>query len=759
MDAPIRCTVDGAPVEFDLDGQTPTLEALRDHADALACKQGCAPQGMCGCCAILVDGRPRLACTLPVRSLQGKAVQTARSVPGGEALAEAFAACAASACGYCTPGMLVSASALLAGAPDPSDEAIARALTLNLCRCTGYAPIVTAVKHAARVLRGEAPRADASDDQLALARGERPFVGDLQRPGMLHGAVSLAPASGRLSEVSLPDEEAGLHVVALRAAGDEVIEGEVVLAVAHADAARAKAAAGATLVTVVPSPAAERVLARARRIDGDVVTAFTEGVRHRARHVLRSTVTDTAPLEPEATLAVPTPAGMTVYTAGEDAWADAQTLEEQLGVQVRVVLVPAGGSLGGRGALSLQRAAARLAQLAERPVRIALSHEDSVRLRAKRPAMTVEVDLGADADGALVALDVAVRIDGGRHTHGADLMVAEALGAVPFTPPHLRVAGEVVTGDGPATAATRGALGAPVAACVHLALVSLAKETGRPLDMLLRGGGAPEATALLDALAMTPTAEGTMVTSTAVARTPGAGGARVVVTAEGDGTFEIQCNVPDIGAGRDAALLDGLARGSGLPASAFVVAWAQSDVVGAGALATADVRAAAQAAGEALRAAGGLDLPRGARRHAEDHAIATQGHAAARVELDTDGRVLAVRVVAARDEALAPEQAVTSACGGAALGAGLALTERLPRVEGAVDPRLKGLGVPKIRHSLPVLATTVTLPGGPREVTGAACAVTTAALLGALSVHEEAPRTALPARDSAPARQMGARPV
>ena len=128
------------------------LEVLREDLGLTGTKHGCE-LGECGACAVLVDGRPRLSClTLPPQ-VEGRAITTIEGLaPGAELdpLQAAFAELGAAQCGYCTPGVLLTAHALLAVTPRPSAEEIREALSGNICRCTGYAKIVQAVEAAAR---------------------------------------------------------------------------------------------------------------------------------------------------------------------------------------------------------------------------------------------------------------------------------------------------------------------------------------------------------------------------------------------------------------------------------------------------------------------------------------------------------------------------------------------------------------------------------------------------------------------------------
>jgi xanthine dehydrogenase small subunit len=149
----IRLRVDGRDVDLKDDGSS-LLDALRDHAGIRSAKDGCSPQGQCGCCTVLVDGVPRVACVTPLRRVAGRAITTLEGLPGAErsAWADAFVAAGASQCGFCTPGIIVRLAALA----DRTPPAVEQALLAHLCRCTGWRTIV----EAAALVGGPVPARD-----------------------------------------------------------------------------------------------------------------------------------------------------------------------------------------------------------------------------------------------------------------------------------------------------------------------------------------------------------------------------------------------------------------------------------------------------------------------------------------------------------------------------------------------------------------------------------------------------------------------
>jgi aerobic-type carbon monoxide dehydrogenase small subunit (CoxS/CutS family) len=155
----LHLTVNGEPAETLADQDKTLLEVLREDLQLTGTKHGCE-LGECGACAVLVDGQPVLSCLLVAHECEGTAVTTVEGLGQDgrlHPLQECFADLGAAQCGYCTPGILITAKALLDRAPHPSRDLIREALSGNLCRCTGYQQILDAVEAAAAIAVPAAP--------------------------------------------------------------------------------------------------------------------------------------------------------------------------------------------------------------------------------------------------------------------------------------------------------------------------------------------------------------------------------------------------------------------------------------------------------------------------------------------------------------------------------------------------------------------------------------------------------------------------
>jgi isoquinoline 1-oxidoreductase alpha subunit len=150
----ISLNVNGKPVQLDVDADTPLLWALRDGAGLTGTKYGCGIAA-CGACTVHVNGQPTRSCVTPVSAVMGARIVTienAAATRAGKAVQQAWIAEEVAQCGYCQSGQIMSAAALLASNPKPSDVDIDAAMSGNLCRCATYLRVRAAIKRAARTM-------------------------------------------------------------------------------------------------------------------------------------------------------------------------------------------------------------------------------------------------------------------------------------------------------------------------------------------------------------------------------------------------------------------------------------------------------------------------------------------------------------------------------------------------------------------------------------------------------------------------------
>ena len=196
--------LNGRETTVDVRADESMLETLRERCGITSTKNGCEPQGQCGCCLALVDGKPKVTCAMKSCKAAGKSVETLEglSTEDRDLVARAFVAAAGLQCGFCIPGLAMRATSLLAKNPNPTREEIAKSIDVHLCRCTGYKKVVDAVELMAKAKRGEGwpePIEDGGVGSnlaryrgLDLVLGERDYTDDLRFEGMVHGVVVLS---------------------------------------------------------------------------------------------------------------------------------------------------------------------------------------------------------------------------------------------------------------------------------------------------------------------------------------------------------------------------------------------------------------------------------------------------------------------------------------------------------------------------------------------------------------------------------------
>ena len=511
----VRFRLNGTPREVDPRPGESLLETLRERCGLTSLKDGCSPQGQCGCCLALVNGHPKVTCAMPVAQAQGATIVTLEGVPAEERdlLARAFAAKAAVQCGFCIPGLALRAKHLIDHNPSPTRRDIARAIDVHLCRCTGYVKIVEAIEAFASARRGEGPPEPCADGRVGqplvrhqaerLVLGERPYVADLVRPGMLHGAVVLSShARARVRRIDVSRARAFPGVLAVATAADVpgnrwygllyndwpgfVAEGEevrcvgdIIAAIAAVDRHTAREAAKLVDVDYEPlrpvldpeealqqgapqvNPQHSNLLSQSIIRRGDVDAAL-EASAHVVSGTWKTQRIEHLYLEPECALAEPLDDGrLRLYTQGQGIFDDRRQVAQFLGIaedSIFVELVPNGGAFGGKEDMSIQAQTALLATMTRRPVKLELSREESIRLHPKRHPITMRYTVGCDAQGRLTAVRARMIGDSGAYASVGGKVLERAAGHAcgPYRVPNVDIEARAVYTNNPPCGAMRG---------------------------------------------------------------------------------------------------------------------------------------------------------------------------------------------------------------------------------------------------------------------------------------------------------------
>ena len=506
----VEFILNGAPVSVRSD-HPHLLAALREELDVTSPKDGCSPQGQCGCCTVMIDGKVQISCTYAVEKAAGRVVTTLEGVDEAERtrFSDAFAACGGLQCGYCIPGIVMRAKAQIdkKGAGLQRDD-MARHLGAHLCRCTGYVKVLDAIEAVAKgtpvdpALPGGIGTSGAKYEAAELTLGDRGYVDDLRVPGMLHGALHLtAHVRADIVRIDTSVAVAADGVVGVFTAAD--IPGEQYVGIIYKDwpvfigegqrtsyagdvlaivvaETKQQARAAAALVQVeygVLRPIVDPVAA----IDDPEIAVFgtknnvlsvSEYARgntddslaasaHVVHEVFNTQRIEHAFLEPESTLAVPGDGHLLVYSGGQGVWDDRDQIAALLGVgidAVTVELVSNGGAFGGKEDMSNQGQTALAAFLLQRPVKCTLSREESFLIHAKRHPIRLEYWAGCDADGHLTALRVRGIGDSGAYASVGMKVLERAAGHAsgPYRVPDIDVHCTAVRTNNPVCGAFRG---------------------------------------------------------------------------------------------------------------------------------------------------------------------------------------------------------------------------------------------------------------------------------------------------------------
>ncbi|GAB4450269.1 MAG: molybdopterin-dependent oxidoreductase [Anaerolineales bacterium] len=533
-----------AQIALTVNGQLHILEAipgetlsalLRERLRLTGTKIGCE-EAECGACTVLVDGEPVVSCIYPAERADGKTIVTIEGLalltptplPEGEGqgvreklhpLQDAFIEHGAVQCGFCIPGQIMTAYALLQRNPNPTREEIRFALKDTLCRCGGYPAIENAILAAADSLRTGEPvkkpripdsihphkavghthtRHDAADK----VTGRAVFTDDLKFEGMLYAKVRRAMIPhGFLTRLDISKAKELPGVAAVLTANDIPAErnhglviydwpvmvgvgervryvGDAIAIVAAESPEIAEQAAGLIEAEFDPQPVITNpVQARQEGVPqihekgnllkhikvrkGDVEQGFAEADVI-LEHTFHTQTTDHAFMEPECSIAVPTPDGrMEIYCGSQIPYQDRQQVARVMGwdeSRVRIVGQLMGGGFGGKEDVMGQIHAAMLAHVTKRPVKLLFDRHESLLVHPKRHATQIRVKVGAKRDGRLVACETELYGDTGAYASLGEKVMTRATthSAGPYDIPHVRADCYAMYTNNPPAGAFRG---------------------------------------------------------------------------------------------------------------------------------------------------------------------------------------------------------------------------------------------------------------------------------------------------------------
>ena len=507
----VKFKLNGRDVEIE-EGRT-LINYLREECDLTSVKNGCG-EGACGACMVLVDGKATKACILKSDKIEGKEIQTVEGLSDRDkkVFAYAFSKAGAVQCGFCIPGMVISAKALLLKTLNPTLDEVKKALMGNICRCTGYVKIEKAVLMAAEILREnrdvptvfckgivgeEMGRIDAEDK--ILAEGE--YVDDMKIDGMIYGfalrskypralvknidysdAEKLEGVVKVVTSKDIPGERYGGHLKkdwpALIEVGEETrYVGDAVALVAATSMDIARKAADLIKVDYeeleplsLPEEAMKEGAPKIHK-DGNILVRevlkrgnVDEALKN-SKYVVTNhysvPFTEHAFLEPESAVAVPTEEELIVYTGSQSVYDDLHEITHLLGLgedKVRIISKYVGGGFGGKEDMSCQHHAALLAYLTGKPVKMTLTRAESIKVHPKRHAMEMEFTTACDENGKLTAMRAKIIADTGAYASlgGPVLQRACTHAAGPYNYQNSEVEGIAVYTNNPPGGAFRG---------------------------------------------------------------------------------------------------------------------------------------------------------------------------------------------------------------------------------------------------------------------------------------------------------------
>ena len=528
--------------QFTVNGQTVNAEKnqkllrfLRDELHLTSVKDGCS-EGACGTCHVLIDGKPTKACVPQTDKLEGKTIITVEGLSDfeKEVYTYAFGEAGAVQCGFCIPGMIISAKALLDTNPEPTREEAAFAIRNNICRCTGYVKIIDGILLAAKIFReGKLPEGSergcgigarmARIDVAEKVQGTGKYPDDVYLDGMIYaGAVRSQYPRARVLAIhkekalALPgvigvytaqDIPGQVKVGHLKQDWDTVIPvgkithylGDAICLVAAETKEILEQAKSLVEVEYEPlkpvfSPTyAAQPYAPLVHESGNLLCEkhvsrgnADQAIRD-AEYVLmyhyETPYTEHAFLEPECAVAYPEGDGVAVLSTDQSPYDTAREISYMLSIaqeKIHVTNMLVGGGFGGKEDVTVQHHAALVAYLTKRPVKVKLSRKESMIVHPKRHPMKVTITMGCNRDGLIQGVKAEVTADTGAYASlgGPVLERACTHAAGPYHYENFEITGRAYYTNNPPAGAFRGFGVTQTCYALEMTLTKMAHELG-----------------------------------------------------------------------------------------------------------------------------------------------------------------------------------------------------------------------------------------------------------------------------------------
>ena len=552
----IKLTVNGKTHQVVADEDLTLLDLLRDELHLTGAKQSCDKKGQCGACTVIMNGRAVRSCLMKVSKLDGADVITVEGLGTPEnphLIQEAFVLAGAIQCGFCTPGMIMATKALLDKNNNPDTEEIKKALRGNLCRCTGYAKIIDAVKLAGRFLRGEitpddvrpnpdGPKVGVSHPRptaMEKACGTARYTADYLVPGALELAVVHSPHEHAIiKKIDFSEAEKMPGVVGFMTAKDikgtnrlvlntndrpllceDKVRsyGDPVAIVAARTRKEAREAAKAVKVEYEVLPALhspEEAMAEGAiqihpdrpnlcfthpQIKGDAQKALAEAAAVVEAH-FKTQINHQAPLEPEASVAYleedeDGDVQLVVVGRSINIHKHLSALQDALGYEnIRYEEAVSGGQFGMKVEITSEGIAGAAALHFKQPVRYIPSLEESMWITPKRHPYDMKVKLAADSEGKITAYDIDFTVDNGAYHSNGDTIINRSLRMLSgsYNIPNVNAFARLVYTNTPWGSSARGAGPPQTNFALECAVNMLAEKMGiDPLEFRLKNSLQP----------------------------------------------------------------------------------------------------------------------------------------------------------------------------------------------------------------------------------------------------------------------------